>query len=484
MRLGESQAGSVDTDKEAALPAQSPIPGWLPVVLMSALLAAVARQGVRAISDPDAFWHLRLGQDILDARSVTSVTEPWSSISSQPWVPTQWLTEAVLAVAEDVGGLPAAAWVFTVALLMLVLMVHSTARHVADAVPAAFTTGLTILAMSASLSPRPHMATYLLLSVTLLSWLRTIDDLRPRWWLVPLTWVWAMSHGMWFVGPVVGVAVVGSLILDRRVDRSTGLRLAAVPLGSVVVAALTPVGPALLQAPFAVAGVGAFITEWQPPSFREPGPAVAALMVAAVVISWSRSTRRVPWAEVALLLLAAAWILLATRTVALGALIVSPLVARTLHEAVGRARRGPSQFETWSLRVVAVAIACVAALVVPQTAAEPANVPMALDAELERLPSDAVVLNDYKLGGWLRWRHPTLEPVVDGMTEAYSVEHLQDFGRLQAVGAGWQVTLDEWEPAAALVPERSPIAAALAEQLGWRQVGDDEGYVLLVPSSP
>lgn len=131
--------------------ATSVIPGWLPVVLMGVFLAAVARQGVRAISDPDAFWHLRLGQDVLDARSVTSVTEQWSSISSQPWVPTQWLTEAVLAVAEDIGGLPAVAWVFTAALLVLVLLVHGSARHVADAVPAAFTTGLTILAMSASL---------------------------------------------------------------------------------------------------------------------------------------------------------------------------------------------------------------------------------------------------------------------------------------------------------------------------------------------
>jgi hypothetical protein len=461
--------------------ATSVIPGWLPVVLMGVFLAAVARQGVRAISDPDAFWHLRLGQDILEARSVSAVTAPWSSISSQPWVPTQWLTEAVLAVAEDVGGLPAVAWVFTAALLVLVLLVHRSARYLSDAVPAAFTTGLTILAMSASLSPRPHMATYILLCVTVLAWLRTSDDLRPRWWLVPLTWVWAMSHGMWFVGPVVGVAVLGGLILDRRLDRLAGLRLAAVPLGSVVVAALTPVGPTLLQAPFAVAGIGAFITEWQPPSFREPGPAVAALMVAAVVVSWSRSTRRVPWAEVALLLLAAAWVLLAARTVALGALIVSPLVARSLHEAIGRIRRDPSPAETLSLGGVAVAIACVAALVVPQTASDPANVPTGLDAELERLPPGAVVFNDYKLGGWLRWHHPTLEPVVDGMTEAYSVEHLRDFGRVQAVGADWQTTLGGWEPSAALVPARSPIATALTEQASWRQIGEDDGYVLLTP---
>lgn len=461
--------------------ATSAIPGWLPGVLMGIFLVAVARQGVRAVSDPDAFWHLRLGKDILQARSVSTVTEPWSSISSQPWVPTQWLTEAALAIAADVGGLPAVAWIFTAALLALVLLVHRSARRVADAVPAAFTTGLTILAMSASLSPRPHMATYLLLSVTLFAWLRTSDDLRPRWWLVPLTWVWAMSHGMWFVGPIIGLAVVGGLVLDRRLDRSGVLRLGAVPLASAIAAALTPVGPALLQAPFAVAGVGAFITEWQPPSFREPGPAVAALMVAAVVISWSRSARRVPWAEVALLLLAAAWILLAVRTVALGSLIVSPLLAHTLNDAIGRARRKPSPRETWSLWATATAIAGMAALVVPQTAGSPVNVPSALDAELQRLPVGSVVFNDYKLGGWLRWQHPTLEPVVDGMTEAYSVEHLRQYGRVQAVAADWQSTLDAWEPTAALVLERSPVATALVEQRAWRQVADDEGYVLLLP---
>lgn len=434
------------------------------------------------MSDPDTFWHVRLGEDILDARSLSSVTQSWSSISSQPWVPTQWLTEVILAVAEDMGGLPAVAWVFTVALVILVLLVHRTARHVADAVPAAFTTGLTILAMSASLSPRPHMATYLLLCMTLLAWLRTIEDLRPRWWLVPLTWLWAMSHGMWFVGPVVGLAVVSGLLLDRRVHPSGVLRLAAVPIGSVLVAALTPVGPALLQAPFAVAGVGAFITEWQPPSFREPGPAVAALMVAAVAVSWSRSTRRVPWTEVTLLMLAAAWILLATRTVALGALIVSPLLAAALQNALRRDAQDAPRAEFRALQGIAAVIACVTLFIVPTTASQARNVPSALSGDLNALPAGSVVYNDYKLGGWLRWRHPDLEPVVDGMTEAYSVQHLKDFGRVQAVAADWQDTFDHWQPAAAMVLDRSPVATALVDERGWTVVAKDGEYVLLVPA--
>ena len=284
--------------------ATSVIPGWLPLVLMGVFLAAVARQGVRAVSDPDTFWHLRLGHDILEARSVTTVTGPWSSLSDQLWVPTQWLTEALLAIAEDVGGLPAVAWLFTVALLILVLLVHRLARQGSDAVPAAFTTGLTIVAMSASLSPRPHLVTYMLLCVTLGAWWRTAEDLRPRWWLVPLTWVWAMCHGMWFLGPLVGLAVLTGLLLDRRVGRSQAVRLIAVPMAGIAAAALTPVGPALLEAPFAVAGVGAFITEWQPPSFRSPGPATAALMVAVVASGCTVRRRRVAWVDIALLGLA------------------------------------------------------------------------------------------------------------------------------------------------------------------------------------
>ena len=51
----------------------------------------------------------------------------------------------------------------------------------------------------------------------------------------------------------------------------------------------------------------------------------------------------------------------------------------------------------------------------------------------------------------------------------------------ETIAAMFNIPPDGWEPSAALVPARSPIATALAEQLGWRQVGDDEGYVLLTP---
>ena len=473
---------STESDTDRARDDHGPaIPQWLTLAFFVLFLAAVARHGTRAISDPDAFWHLRLGRDIIETRSLHDITDSWSAISNQPWVPTQWLTEVVVALAEDLGGLPAVAWLFTLTLLALTLLIHRLCRRWADSLPAAFATALTIAAMSASLSPRPHMLTYIFLAVTLIGWHRTIVDLTPRWWLIPMTWVWAMCHGMWFVGPIVGLAVVLGLLLDGRSTRGATTRLLAIPICSVVAASLTPVGPSLLGAPFAVAGIGGFITEWQPPSFRSPSPAAAALMVTCVVVIWSRANRPVPWTNITMLAVAVGWILVSGRTVALGALVMAPLVAAGLQSMLGQAPRTAPRLEVGTLRFAAVAICAVVAAVVPSTASQPAGVPSQLNPELDAL-GESVVFNSYELGGWLRWRHPDLEPVVDGMTEAYSVNHLTTYGMALAVSPEWIATLEKWNVDAALLPDESSLTFALIEQRGWVVVKQDAGYTLLTPN--
>ena len=455
------------------------VPRRTPIILFAVFMAVIARQGTRAISDPDAFWHLRLGNDIIESRSLTEPTEAWSTISDQRWVPTQWLTEVVAATFHRWFGLPGVAFLFAAALLVLVVLVHRLCRRESGNVAAAFVTGLAIVGMSASLSPRPHMVTYVFLAVTLLAWLGTIDDLRPRWWLIPLSWVWAMCHGMWFTGAALGLAVTLGILADRRLDRTRALSLLAVPALSVLVAALTPVGPGLLLAPFAVAGVGEFITEWQAPSFRAPGPAAAMALVLLVVLVWARRGQRTPWSRVALLVLGVAWVLLAQRTVTLGALLLAPLAASALQQVLDRPRDVPTRAE--SRVIIGWALACLAgvAMVLPATASNPAGVPSALDDQLAALPDGSVILNSYELGGWLRWRHPDLEPVIDGMTEAYSVPYLQGYAQISSAAPGWESVLDAYDAHYALLSERSPLSAALLDRQGWSEVDRSGGYLLL-----
>ncbi|KQZ67294.1 hypothetical protein ASD66_20225 [Nocardioides sp. Root151] len=441
-------------------------------------IAAVVRQAARPISDPDSFWHLRLGSDVWTAKSVGQ--PDWSTSDDRPFVLTQWLPEVIASRFESAFGLAGVAWLFGLSLVVLVVIIYQTCRRSAGLTAAAFTVALCTVGMSASLSPRPHMVTYILLAVTVVAWLRTADDLRARWWLVPLTWVWACSHGMWFTGPLVGIAVVLGLALDRRVDRRTLLHFAALPVASICAAAITPVGPALLEAPFAVSGISAFITEWQAPSFRAIGPGATALMLALIVLTWARQTERVPWTRLLLLLMATGWTLLAVRTVTLGAIIAAPLLAAAIQSWLGRSREAGSRREATVLLGAVVASLAVLAMVVPHVAAKPAGMPSGINDELRALPSGTPVLNDYASGGWLRWAHPNVDPLIDGFTEAYSLGELHDYATMNAAAAGWREAVRTTGARHALLVEDSPLATALQERLSWDLITADAGRVYLV----
>src|ERR1019366_8521257 len=122
------------------------------------------------------------------------------------------------------------------------VMSCSACRQAADSVPAIMAALAALVGTGGSLSERPQLVSFVLLAVTVGAWWKTAGDLRPRWWLAPMTFLWACSHGMWGVGVLLGLTVIAGLALDRRLDRHTSARLLAVPALSVVAAGLTTGG--------------------------------------------------------------------------------------------------------------------------------------------------------------------------------------------------------------------------------------------------
>jgi hypothetical protein len=442
------------------------------------LLFATLRKTLLPISDPDTWWHLRLGQEFQDSWSLAGPGQ-LSPFATRPWFATQWMPEVLASKFEQSFGLPGVAWLFGLGVVLLVFAVFLICRREADSLISAWVTGMCFLGTAMSVSPRPQMVSFLLLVVTTSAWVRTIRDLRPRWWLVPVTWLWACSHGMWFTGVIVGVATVFGLALDRRLEHRTAVRLAAVPLLSIAAAAVTPVGPKLLLAPLATSGMAPFVSEWAPPSFMSFGPAIAMAMVLATVTMWARHGN-VPWSHIALVVVATGWILMSARTVALGALMMAPLLASTMQKSLPD--RGPTRATRSEVGALiasgAAYLACLAVLV-PSTAASPADVPNGLNPVLDDIHPRTVVLNAYELGGWLTWRHPDLAPVVDGMTDAYTTDYVAAFVSADAAEPGWQSFVKRSGAEYALLDVRSPLAAALSGRLHWERLNADEGYVML-----
>lgn len=465
-------------DREAQGPA---IVRWMPLMLLALMMLGMVRHASQPLRDPDVWWHLRLGQDFWDGRSL-SEPGPFGAFSTSTWVPTQWLPEMVASKAEEIFGLPAVAWLWGVGLVSVVTGLFVVGRLVGSPLAAASATGMAVVGMGASLSPRPHMISYMLLLVTLYAWLLTMRDLRPRWWLIPLSWVWATSHGMWFIGPVLGLIVVTGLLLDRRADVPAARRMLLVPISSILVAAVTPVGPRLLGAPFAVAGISQFITEWAPPNFRELGPATTLLMIAIVVLVWARSGEVRWWTDILLLAFATGWAVLSARTVTLGAIVAAPLLASVIQRWIPHRPVTPVDArEVRSVLVPAAGALALLAFIAPHTASEPSRVPASLQDELKAANAGTVVFNAYELGGWLMWSQPHLTPVIDGLTESYTRDYLAQYTNANLAAPGWQDFVDRAGVSAALVHEMSPLGQALQDQRDWTLVGSDAGYLLLVP---
>lgn len=450
---------------------------WLPLGMFVATVGIVAVRATRPITDPDPWWHLRLGREF---RGDWRLSDPGSlsPFAQEPWVPTQWALEVVASLLVDWFGLAAVAWLTGLGVVAVGAILWCAARARADVLPAAVASGTALVGTLSVVAPRPQVASLVLLGVFSWAWRRTTVDVRPRWWLVPLGWVWACTHGFWFVGLLLGVVVVVGLSLDRRIAGRRALALWSVPLAGLVVAALTPVGPRLLLTPFRVQGVSAQLQEWQPPSFQSPLVMIVAVTLAAVVVTWARRGDT-SWADLAVLVLAGMLLVYSARTVALAAVLMAPIVAETIQAWVQAVREHAPLRERW---VVAVGLGAAAVAVTISTAVRAPYedpYPVEIDAALAGLPDGTVVFNDYFYGGWLAWRHPELAHGIDGLTEAYGAGYLQDYGDAQRLKPGWQEFLDGMGAEVAFLPPGDSLAVELSTHLSWETLAETPDYVVL-----
>jgi hypothetical protein len=454
---------------------------WLPVALVCGVITMIARRAVAPIRDPDDWWHLRLGNDLITQHSLAT-PENWSSFGSVSWVPTEPLPEVAAAYVERWLGLPGLAVLFWLAGLAVAVAVHAANRREARPLAASVATVFTVLAAAASLTSRPQLISFVLIPVLLAAWLQTERDLKPRWWLIPLVWAWSLCHGFWFLGAGLGCVVALGIALSRRAEGRALARIVAVALGSFAVVALNPVGLGVLEAPLAVRSTARFIQEWDRTDLMGWGPLGALSMIAVTAVFWVVTRRGATWSRVLLLVVAAVLVWYSARLVVVGALVAAPLFAATLEGIASRAgtdaeplrpRREWRAIGAWALLCTFVV-----AVAAPHVADRPGDVPTALDPGLDRLPPGSGVLNAYELGGWLAWRHPDLEQYVDGLITPYSVAHVEGYDRVVTQAPGWYAVVRDADLRVALVGEDSALAAGLTER-GWVTDGTSDGYVLL-----
>lgn len=449
----------------------------VPLVLLLVVLAAVVYGAAAPLGNIDTYFHLRFGHEFLDGDWSLRHPGSVSTLATADWVPTQWLPEVVMAWTEDHTGLAGVAWLSGLQQVLLVLALYAAGRRWADPIAVVPVVAVALIAISPGLSMRPQVLSFVLMSVVVAAWLRSQEDGRVRWWLVPLTWLWAMVHGMWPIGILVGLVAVAGLALDRRVDARGLARHLAVPLLSAVAAALTPVGPALYPAVLGVTARSTFFAEWAPPDYTT-GPPLALAVLAAVLLAVTLRDGPASWSDTTLLLLALALAVYSSRTLPLAATLLVPLTCRALQRVLPT-RTAPARWETATVGGLAVGALVVLLALVPTTSDRPPAQPGWLTPALTALPDHTVVADDWGWGGYLMWRYPRLDLLMHGYGDTFTVAELQRNTDIRELNPGWERALAGSGARVALLPPLSRLAVALADQ-GWHQLHRSADIEMLV----
>lgn len=431
------------------------------------------------VGDPDTWWHLVMGQAFLDGASVRH-PGPMSPFGTEDWYSRDWLPQMLMAVAADAFGLPGVAWLHGLALVVLFVVCFRLTRRWVAFGPAALATGTAYFAMIGSLSPRPQVVSFILLAVVLGALLRTVDDGKPRWWLAPVTGLWACCHGMWFLAPGLQVVVAVGMMLDRRFDVRSLLPHVVLVVLSIAAVALTPNGLNLISQPTGPSmGIAHFIQEYEPSSLTFPPYTAALVMGFVICASWARRGGA-PWVAVLLVGLGIFLTLYGGRTIPLGAVLMAPFFARAVASWWSGARAfTPRTVERMVVYGSAMVSLGAMAIIVPNSSGSPDEYfPVSYDDRLASLPSDAVLINELGDGGFLAWKYPDLRIVGDGLTDQYPVEWLEGWFRALRGEPGWEGFVERSGADYALLDDDTPLRLGLLS-MSWSVVQQEEGRVLL-----
>src|SRR5882724_1058911 len=133
-----------------------------PAMLGTVLVARVFYETRIFFVDPDVWWHIRVGQDILRTHHWPTTDSFSYTAANTPWIAYEWLGEVILASVAKLGGIVPlfVLLVLAASSVALALYYYGTIRTgncKAGFVPIAVMGTLTIL----SFSLRPQMFGYL-----------------------------------------------------------------------------------------------------------------------------------------------------------------------------------------------------------------------------------------------------------------------------------------------------------------------------------
>ena len=466
-----------------------------PAMLAVCLIGRTFYEGRNFFVDPDLWWHIKVGQDLLRTHHFPT-TDPYSwTVAGHPWIAYEWLGEIAFALVYRAGGVMALS-TFLVALssiIMLSLYWLTTVRSGNS--KAGFVSAVILCSLAfGSFTARPQMFGYLFLILTLL----VIEKFRQgvAWPLcaLPLIFLaWVNTHGSFIIGiGVVVLSVVAGVFSFNlgnveavRWTRKQRIQLESALLFCLAVLPITPYGTQLAVYPFDMAFSQpinvASVNEWRPMAFDIAGGKIflGLIVIFFILQVLFRFTWRLE--EVILAVGGTVMACLHIRFILLFVPFFAPAFAVMLARWIPAYQRSKDKYLLNALLMTAAVVAMVHYWPTKKSldAAVRKQFPVGAVQYLKEHPSSGKMLNSYGHGGYLV--EAGLPTFIDGRGDLYERGGIfGDYMNLTQFKPGAFGILRNYDISVCLLNRDEPLATALLESQNWQRVYIDEVSAIYV----
>lgn len=462
---------------------------------------------VRPPTDPDLFWHLRYGEEILKAGQIPYGDQFSFTFPGYPWANSYWLSEVLIFFLVSKTGflfptlffaLLAAATFFAISSWAEVEKVNFWAAS-----GAAFLGAVVVWPI---LGLRPQTLSLVLLGLVFILlhqfWLKK----RPRLiFFLPLIFLfWANLHA----GFNLGLSLIwlfwlteGCRILMRKFFRTPLLEpllttgqlkiLLGINLLSTLVTLVNPYGVGLWQTILNDAAspqIKNQINEWlAPDSHSELGLLFFLYFLSLILLAWWQRKKLHP-TRLAMLLLFALFALAAVRHVSVFILLSTPFLTEEIAALPWRRINSPYKKLVFPLFLLFFSLLW-GLQFLPQTfkaskdvksLAAAGNYPYEAVNFLKEHPQERM-FNEYGWGGFLIWQLPENKTFIDGRMPGWKRDErgiLEDYGKVTDLKEGFEKILDFWRVESILTYPNYALAQYLKIHPNWEKIYEDKTAII------
>jgi hypothetical protein len=459
-----------------------------PVVLLAMVFVLAVRQSVSI--DPDLWWHLKAGQQMIDTRSVPHTDDYSFTKQGSEWVAHEWLSEVIMAAIYRVTGLVGLVTIFSLIIVIALWLVYCRC----DGKPYAASTAV-LLAAAASFplfGVRPQMLTLLLASIYIV--LLERFDPKRLWWLVPLMLLWVNLHAGWALGlTLISLYLIRAVLDGEWNDRK---QLLIILLVCTAVVPLNPNGFRMFSYPYETltsTSMAAFIQEWASPDFHKGMYLPLAILLLSTFAALALSPTRPRSGELFLVLITALGALRSVRHIPIFSLFAAPVLAKHLW-AIAKDRGWDKLLTSEETRPTGIKLVInVVLLLAPlalgvsriwhfashQRFYETIRNPVAAVEFLksQRLPGP--LYNRYGWGGYLIYQlYPEYRVYIDGRADVYGDAFFAEAMRVYDGAGDWASSLDRYAIKTVLISPDAPLASLLRSDGKWKLVYEDNDAII------